>query len=377
MKATRLLLLALCCAHLSASANSQVPALISYQGHLTDSTGQVLGAPTPLNRTVTFRIWNNPTSTDAANRLYSESQMVTFVNGEFSVNLGTGTPVSGETNPSSLAEIWTSKDMFLGITVDDGDPATVDPELAPRQQIVTTAFAFRAKHAETADIAKRVENGAITQDMLANNSVTIHQIADHSIHSNQDYRQQHLARSTSKMARLCSMTSAPMRSTTQKLSTKASIAKTLKMVRCSSMTSPTMRSIVTELLIIVLAVRTYSTTASTHQDIHDGQITLEDLAAAVRDDSLCPMGTILSYAGDHAPAGWIMCHGQHLDRGQYAALFAVIGTRFGHGNGSTSFNAPDLRGVFLRGRDAGKGMDADRGAPGHPSHWRRQWRQRG
>jgi microcystin-dependent protein len=63
-----------------------------------------------------------------------------------------------------------------------------------------------------------------------------------------------------------------------------------------------------------------------------------------------PIGTILSYAGGTAPNGYLLCDGQAVSRTTFSALFAVIGTTFGNGNGTTTFNLPDLRGQFLRGR---------------------------
>lgn len=63
----------------------------------------------------------------------------------------------------------------------------------------------------------------------------------------------------------------------------------------------------------------------------------------------CPVGTINAYGGTTAPEGWLLCEGQALSRTDYADLFAVIGTSFGSGDGSTTFNVPDLRGEFLRG----------------------------
>lgn len=62
-----------------------------------------------------------------------------------------------------------------------------------------------------------------------------------------------------------------------------------------------------------------------------------------------PIGTILPYGGTTAPSGWFLCQGQAISRTNYADLFAVIGTAFGIGDGSTTFNIPDLRGEFLRG----------------------------
>ena len=48
--------------------------------------------------------------------------------------------------------------------------------------------------------------------------------------------------------------------------------------------------------------------------------------------------------GTTAPDGWLLCQGQAISRTTYAALFAVTGTEFGTGNGSSTFNIPDIRG---------------------------------
>ncbi|NUE80513.1 tail fiber protein [Snodgrassella sp. ESL0304] len=63
---------------------------------------------------------------------------------------------------------------------------------------------------------------------------------------------------------------------------------------------------------------------------------------------------------DTAPVGWLKANGAALSRSTYANLFAAIGTRFGEGDGSTTFNLPDLRGLFLRGWDDGRGLDKDK-----------------
>lgn len=59
-----------------------------------------------------------------------------------------------------------------------------------------------------------------------------------------------------------------------------------------------------------------------------------------------PSGTVLPYAGATAPSGFFLCQGQAVSRTTYAALFALIGTTFGSGDGSTTFNLPDLRDRF-------------------------------
>lgn len=93
--------------------------------------------------------------------------------------------------------------------------------------------------------------------------------------------------------------------------------------------------------------------------IQDEAITEAKLAAAVV-AKFMPPGLVLPYGGTSAPTGFLLCNGQAVSRTDYAALFAVIGTAFGSGNGSTTFNVPDLRGRFIRGVDGGVGRDPDR-----------------
>ena len=79
-------------------------------------------------------------------------------------------------------------------------------------------------------------------------------------------------------------------------------------------------------------------------------------------DSLIPAGVITEFGGVSAPSGrWLLCNGQAVSRtGIYANLFSSIGTTFGVGNGSTTFNVPDMRGVSPRGLDSGRGLDTGR-----------------
>jgi microcystin-dependent protein len=76
--------------------------------------------------------------------------------------------------------------------------------------------------------------------------------------------------------------------------------------------------------------------------------------------SICPPGVVLPYAGSTSPDGWLFCDGREISRTTYLALFTAIGTAHGTGNGTSTFNIPDYRGRFLRGRDAGAGRDIDR-----------------
>jgi microcystin-dependent protein len=62
------------------------------------------------------------------------------------------------------------------------------------------------------------------------------------------------------------------------------------------------------------------------------------------------------FAGSSAPTGWLVCDGSAISRATYSALFAVIGTTYGAGNGSTTFNIPDLRGRAAIGTGQGSGL---------------------
>jgi microcystin-dependent protein len=64
-----------------------------------------------------------------------------------------------------------------------------------------------------------------------------------------------------------------------------------------------------------------------------------------------PTGVILKFAGTSIPAGWLPCDGSAVSRATYPTLFASLSTTFGVGDGSTTFNRPDLRGRFLRYND--------------------------
>lgn len=62
-----------------------------------------------------------------------------------------------------------------------------------------------------------------------------------------------------------------------------------------------------------------------------------------------PTGTIIAYSVDNVPEGYLKCEGQAISRTDYSNLFNIIGTTYGNGDGTTTFNVPDLRGEFLRG----------------------------
>lgn len=73
-----------------------------------------------------------------------------------------------------------------------------------------------------------------------------------------------------------------------------------------------------------------------------------------------PIGAVIDFAGTSAPSGWLLSYGQAISRTTYATLFAAIGTTYGTGDGSTTFNVPDLRGRTRVGKDDMGGAAASR-----------------
>ncbi len=154
---------------------SAVPDQISYQGIVTDAGGTPIGNVTPENRTVIFRIWDHATDSLAANLIYSEQQVVTISKGEFSVLVGDGTAVTG--NPLghlpnentkgkptvTIPTAFGGSTRFIGVAVYDSGGA-VAPEISPRQRVVSSAFAYRAK------VAENMNGGTITGAVTATGS---------------------------------------------------------------------------------------------------------------------------------------------------------------------------------------------------------------
>lgn len=93
----------------------------------------------------------------------------------------------------------------------------------------------------------------------------------------------------------------------------------------------------------VLYIKTSGVTSSTNW------VAIDTTGASV------PTGTIATYAAATAPAGWLICDGTAVSRSTYTALFGLIGTTYGSGDGSTTFNVPDLRGRVAVGFAASGG----------------------
>lgn len=101
----------------------------------------------------------------------------------------------------------------------------------------------------------------------------------------------------------------------------------------------------------------------TEQNLQSGAVTVQKLAPDVNQAiaNATPAGAVAFFAMNTPPAGWVKANGAAVSRTTYASLFAAIGTTYGAGNGSSTFNLPDMRGEFPRGWDDGRGVDSGRG----------------
>jgi len=81
-----------------------------------------------------------------------------------------------------------------------------------------------------------------------------------------------------------------------------------------------------------------------------------------------PAGTVFCRAASVVPDGYLECNGAAVSRSTYSGLFGIIGTQYGAGDGSSTFNLPDLRGEFIRGFDHGRGVDSNRSMASFQDH---------
>ena len=374
-------------------ASSAVPSLISYQGSILDSSGNPVGQSSSVNRTATFRIWNHATNSLESNLVYSEQQEITISNGQFSCLIGSGSATAGNLfgysesskGPGSVnfgtTSIFDGAVRFLGVTIDDGSSA-VDNEITPRQQIVTTAFAFRSK------VAESVDSAAISLSMMALNSVGTNQIVSSSVTgskiANSTITGADIAQDTITAGDIASggVGSSEIINDSITASDIANNAVTSAEILNSTITSNDIKDstitgadiaantitagdIATNAVnydeIAADAVRASEIQANAvlSAEIKDGEVKEADLNSAVM-LKLLPTGSVMMWAGSSAPSGWFLCDGSLKNKTTYSTLYGVVGNAFGTSGGS--FRVPDLRGRFVRGVSGSATRDPDRGS---------------
>ncbi|MBR6847482.1 MAG: tail fiber protein [Bacteroidales bacterium] len=97
----------------------------------------------------------------------------------------------------------------------------------------------------------------------------------------------------------------------------------------------------------------------TYREISYSQLPSSPYAEVAYNAFAIPAGVIVPFGGEEVPFGWMLCDGAEVSRTEYANLYNAIGVCWGIGDGATTFNLPDMRGVFLRGVSGASGNDED------------------
>ena len=116
------------------------------------------------------------------------------------------------------------------------------------------------------------------------------------------------------------------------------------------------------------AVKTTADAAATATALAAVKTTADAAATATALATAVPVGVVQMWAGKAAPAGWLLCQGQAVSRTTYAALYAVCGTAYGTGDGSSTFNLPDLRARMPIGLSGSGAFNALGKAGGEENH---------
>ena len=100
---------------------------------------------------------------------------------------------------------------------------------------------------------------------------------------------------------------------------------------------------------------------NTYREISYSQLPSSPYSEVAYNATIFPAGMVSPFAGpvESIPAGWLLCDGSEVSRTEYANLYDAISVCWGVGDGSTTFNLPDLRGMFLRGVSGDSNNDPD------------------
>mgnify|MGYP000963741395 FL=1 len=126
-------------------------------------------------------------------------------------------------------------------------------------------------------------------------------------------------------------------------------------------------------LLAVLAAANITPNKATNNQLAQAINTIAHNILNGRGNDFCPSGMVMTFSADYAPAGWLKANGAAVSRTAYAKLFAAIGTRYGAGDGYSTFNLPDLRGEFARFWDDGRGIDIGRALGSFQSDAVQKW----
>jgi microcystin-dependent protein len=325
-----------------------VPALINYQGQLTDANGTDLAT---ADYTLTFRIYGSETGTDLiwGPQVFDgaggqgHGAKVPVVHGFFNVLLG-----QWDTAGRSLATAFDGTDRYVEVQL-GGNTA-----IKPRQRILTAPFAFKANGAEKLTVPGNSASTAVAVDGAGNvgigtasPSVTLDVAGDTRIRGS-------LTFSTENRSKI-NMVGESYGIGVQTAHTYFRSGWGFQWFKqgTHSDTAGDPGAGGTQLMNLNsggLAV--IGDIYAKGGGIYSGDRKVSDFG---------PAGMIVAFGGTPAtvPPGWLLCDGLPVSRTVYFNLWNTIGSSWGSGDATTTFNIPDLRGYFLRGVDSTPSADRD------------------
>ena len=340
--------------HVQAQVVAGAPTTIDYQGKALDATGSPLANTTPTNYEMRFRIYD---AQEGGTVIWSEKQIVTVSKGLFSVRLGEGTvlsPAEGSIAQTALADAFASKERFLGVTIviTGQTPA----EILPRLAFLATPFAYVASRSVTAERLLLNPSASAPASALSLSQVNYvtQEISTNAV-TLADNARTYLVNPASATHLVVNLPGAITTQREYSVMKKDNFWATVKVQVPAGGTLNGVVNGVVRLKIRGEGVVVQNTGGNDWWIISD-----------TRDKT--PVGTVISFAGAGSPPpGWQVCEGNSVSRTNenYVELFAAIGTQWGAAN-ATEFNLPDLRGMFLRGKDGGRGADDDRNSRSAP-----------
>jgi hypothetical protein len=321
-----------------ADAAPGAPPFIDYQGRVLDGNGAPLAPNTPANFEIEFRIYENSTGPGV---IWAEKQLVTVLNGQFSVRLGEGQPITaagggqegsvGHASPG-LPGAFGDSSRYLGVTVKI--PGQTPGEITPRLAFLSSPFSFVSASA-----------GNLVQAPGTQSNLTVGSIA----YSTQTLSTSAAVSGASRTVLVDAAAGTPSSPVTATLPVNGAqkeilIAKTDASTKQVAVAPPAGGNI-------------NGSTASIRLKVKGESVTLQNVGGndwwIVNDNrDKTPVGTIISFGAGTPPPGYLTCDGATLLRADYPDLFAAVGPAWGSTNAS-NFNAPWLSGRFLRGVDPG------------------------
>jgi len=325
------------------------PGTIDYQGKALDSSGSPLANSSPTNYEMRFRIYD---AQEGGNVIWSEKQIVTVSKGLFSVRLGEGTalaPVEGTVAQNALADAFADKARFLGVTIVIAGQTPA--EILPRLAFLASPYAYVASKSLSAE--RLLLNPSSTAPASALSLSQINYVTTE-ITANAttltDQARTYLVNPSSATHLVVNLPGAITSRREYSVMKKDNFFATVTVQVPSGGSLNGVTNGTVRLKVRGEGVVIQNTGGNDWWIIGD-----------TRDRT--PPGTIAAYGsnGDTPPPGWAWCNGAAQSRTDtnYVELYTAIGTVWGTPD-ATRFNLPDLRGMFLRGKDANRGVDDDR-----------------